>query len=257
LRRGLQVLAALGSDEAVAAGGLGVTRIAALTGHDKSQVSRTLAVLAENGFVERVPGAREYRAGWSCFALAARAGDQRLLAEAEPVLARLVAEVSETVHLSSLRGDEVLTLLTQAPPHAIAARGWVGRTVPAYCTSSGCALLSDHDAAGLTSLFGTEPLPSRGPNSPADIVELLRRIEQARQVGYARSDEELEPGLVAVAAPVRDFTGHVIAAVNVSGPKFRLARRLDEAGRLVRAAADELSAALGVPVAVGALQLAN
>ena len=121
----------LGSDQALASGGLGVTQVSALTGHEKSQVSRTLAVLAEHGLVERVAGNRAYRLGWGCFALAARAGEPRLLEEAAPVLTALVHETSETAHLSSLRDDQVLTLLTESPSHAIAARGWVGRTVPA------------------------------------------------------------------------------------------------------------------------------
>jgi IclR family transcriptional regulator, KDG regulon repressor len=244
LRRGLRILSALGSDDALAAGGLGVMQIAALTGFEKSQVSRDLAALADTGFVERVPGSRAYRLGWGCFALAARAGEPRLLEEAAPVLAALGAEVAETVHLSVLRGTEVLTLLSESPAHAIAARGWVGRTVPAYCTSSGRALLLDHDRQALVGLFGPGPFERRGPNSVADVDELERRIRRARQIGYSRTVEESEPGLVAVAAPIRDFSGRVVAAVNVSAPKFRLGRRLDATGQLVRSAGDRLSARL-------------
>lgn len=257
LRRGIEILLALGSDEALAAGGLGVTRIAALAGHDKSQVSRSLAALADHGLVERVPGGRAYRLGWGCFALAARAGEPRLLEEAGPVLAGLVHEVAETAYLSVLRDTEVLTLLSQSPSHSIAARGWVGRTVPAYCTSSGRALLFDHDRASLVRLFGDGPFEVRGPNSPADAAELDRLLRRTRQIGYARSDEELEAGLVAVAAPVRDFSGQVVAALNVSGPKFRLGRQLDEAGRLVSSAAGNLSAALGAPSPARVVELAD
>lgn len=61
------------------------------------------------------------------------------------------------------------------------------------------------------------------------------------------ADEESEPGLVAVAAPIRDFTGRVVAAINVSAPKFRLGTRLHPAGELVRAAAERLSETLGAP----------
>jgi IclR family transcriptional regulator, KDG regulon repressor len=247
LRRGLEILLALGSDTAVAEGGLGVTRIAALTGHEKSQVSRALAVLTDHGLVERSPGDRAYRLGWRCFTLAARAGEPRLIEEARGALARLVDEAGEAAHLSALCGAEVLTLLTQAPSHAIVARGWVGRTIPAYCTSSGRALLLDYDRDGLVELLGLEALPPHGPNAPADVGELERRIRRARQVGYAVADEESEPGLVAVASPIRDFTGRVVAAINVSAPKFRLGARLHPTGELVRAAAKQLSDALGAP----------
>jgi len=60
-------------------------------------------------------------------------------------------------------------------------------------------------------------------------------------------DEEFEPGLVAVGAPVRDFRGRIVAAVNVSAPSFRFAGRLEDAGEQVRAVAVELSRVLGWP----------
>lgn len=247
LRRGLQILAALGSD-AAADGGLGVTQLAALTGHEKSQVSRTLAVLTEYGLAERSPGGPGYRLGWECFALAARAGQPRLIQDATGALEELVAQVGEAAHLSVLHGAQTLTLLTRSPTHAIVARGWVGRTVPAYCTSSGRALLLDHDRDALVELLGPGPFPAHGPNAPRDVAELERRVGRARQIGYAVADEESEPGLVAAAAPVRDFTGNVVAAINVSGPKFRLGERLHQAGELVRAAAEQISGNLGAPV---------
>ncbi len=247
LRRGIQILLTLGSDAALAEGGLGVTRIADLTGHEKSQVSRALSALAEHGLAERSPGSSSYRLGWRCFALAGRAGDPRLIEEARIALARLVEEVGEAAHLSVLQGVEVLTLLTQAPPHAIIARSWLGRTVPTYCTASGRVLLLDYNRDELIELLGPGPFPARGARAPADAGELERRIRRARRVGYAVADEESEPGLIAVAAPVRDFTGRVIAAVNVSAPKFRLGARLHLTGELVRAAAEQLSGVLGAP----------
>ncbi len=236
---------ALGSDTALAEGGLGVTRMAALTGYEKSQVSRTLATLAEYGLVERSPGVRGYRLGWGCFTLAARAGEPRLIQQARIALVALVDQAGEAAHLSALCGAEVLTLLTQPSTHAIAAGGWVGRRVPAYCTSSGRALLFDHDRAALLELLGPGRFPPRGPNTPADVSELERRIRRSRQLGYAVADAESEQGLGAVAAPIRDFTGRVVAAINLSAPKFRLGSRLHPAGQLVRAAAEQLSAELG------------
>jgi DNA-binding IclR family transcriptional regulator len=255
LKRGLDVLRALGSDAALAEGGLGVTQIAALTGHEKSQVSRALAALNDYGLVEHVPGSRAFRLGWDVFTLAARAGEPRLIEEARTALARLVDEVGEAAHLSVLRGREVLTLLTESSPHAVAARGWIGRTVPVHCTSSGRVLVLDHDRLALTQLLGPGPLPPAGPNAPAGVPDLERRIQRARQVGYAVADEESEPGLVAVAAPIRDFSGRVVAAVNVSAPKFRLGTRLHTTGEHVRATAEQLSDALGAPTGTGHLRL--
>lgn len=249
LAKGLATLATLGSADALAEGGLTVTRVASLTGREKSQVSRVLKVLAASGFVERDPVTLKYTLSWDLIALAARAGDQRLLAAAPPLLAELVAELGETAHLSVLRGGEVLTLLSEQPRHAISAVGWTGRRVPAHCTSSGRALLLDHDLPALATIFGPGPLSAAGPNAPRTVAELHERTLAARTRGWALADEEFEPGLVAVGAPVRDARGRIVAAVNVAAPRFRFATRGDEAGATVRRVADRLAARLGAPPA--------
>ena len=247
LRRELAILTVLGGEEAVQDGGLGVVRIADLIGREKSQVSRTLKVLAESGFVDRDAATLQYRLGWRFFALAARAGEQRLLSVAPTLLERLVKNVGETAHLSVLQGVEVLTVLSESPPHAVKADGWAGRTVPIYCTSSGRALLFDHDHEALSGLLSGVEFRELRPGTVRDIEELEESIALAREQGYALVVEEFEFGLVGAAAPVRDFKGQLVAALNVSAPKFRLGRRLESAGREVKRAADELSALLGWP----------
>jgi DNA-binding IclR family transcriptional regulator len=253
LAKGLALLTLLGSDEALEGGGLSVMRISALSGREKSQVSRVLRVLAESGFVERDPETLKYSLSWELFALAARAGDRRLLAVAMPLLGELVAELGETTHLSVLKGGEVLTLLSQQPAHAVRAVGWTGRRVPADCTSAGRALLLDHDRASLEALFGREALASRGARRPRSCKELHARIVASRARGWVAVNEEFEAGLVAVGAPVRGPSGRIVAAINVSAPSFRFADRLQDAGPAVKAAADRLSARLGAPVAAADL----
>ncbi|MGI8948652.1 MAG: IclR family transcriptional regulator, partial [Ornithinimicrobium sp.] len=240
-------LLALGSRESTEGPGLGVVRLAEITGGDKGQVSRLLATLTERGLVERDPQTRLYRLGWQLFALAARAGDQRLLALAAPVLTSLAERVGERASLTVLHGAEVLTVSSLAPPRAVQAIGWVGRTVPAYCTSSGRALLFDHSKADLEALFVDEPFAPRGSGSPTDVASLHRRVAASRARGYAAVAGEFEPELAAAAAPVRDLHGSVCAAVNVSAPRFRYTAqgRLAGLGRQVTDAADELSALLG------------
>jgi DNA-binding IclR family transcriptional regulator len=121
----------------------------------------------------------------------------------------------------------------------------VGRMVPAYCTSVGQALLLDHSRAELEMVFEDVRFERLGPNTARNVAQLAARIEAARERGYALADEEMEPGLLAVAAPVRDAHGRIVAAPNVSGPRFRLIDRLDEMGREVAAAGVELSKAIG------------
>jgi len=245
--RAAAALVALGSEEALRRDGLGVVRLAEITGGDKGQLSRLLTTLSEFGLVEREVETRGYRLGWQLFALAARMSDQRLLVLAKPLLAGLVDRLGERTSLSVLRGSHVLTLYSQASPRAVQTVGWVGRTVPAYCTSSGRALLFDHHRSELAELFPQQKLPPLGPNSPPDVDSLYRRIAASRARGYTVVAEELEAGLVAAAAPVRDFRGRICGAVNVSAPKFRLggARRLTAVGRAVKEVTDELSVLLG------------
>lgn len=245
--RAAATLLALGSDEAVEYDGLGVVRIAELVGGDKGQISRVLAALASAELVERDPRTLSYRLGWRLYALAARAGDQRLLATARPLLRRLVDEVDERVNLSVLREAQVLTVFSESPRRSVQAAGWVGRTVPAYCTSSGRALLFDASTEEVRALFAHTRFERPGPRAPRNVDELLRRLQSSRRRGFAVVDEEFEPGLMSVAAPVRDFHGTVCAAINVSAPRFRFSprSRVDTIGTALRAAADELSVALG------------
>lgn len=245
LRRELAILTVLGGEEAVEERGLGVVRIAELIGREKSQVSRTLKILAESGFVDRDTATLQYRLGWRFFALAARAGEQRLLVVAPALLERLVENLGETAHLSVLQGTEVLTVLSESPAHAVKADGWAGRMVPIYCTSSGRALLFDHDREAVSRLLSGVEFRELRPGTVRNIEELQESISYARKRGYALGDEEFEFGLVGAAAPVRDFKGRLVAALNISAPKFRLGEKLEEAGREVKKAADELSALLG------------
>jgi IclR family transcriptional regulator, KDG regulon repressor len=203
-----------------------VVRISELLGREKSQVSRTLKTLARHGFVDRDSDTLQYRLGWRMYTLAARTGRSRLLVLAPAHLRRLVEEIGETAHLSVLEGDEVLTLLSERSPRLVQASDWSGHRVPAHSTSAGRALLMDAERAALGE-------------------RLSRHIVRARELGYAAADGEFEEGLVGVAAPVRDFRGQIVAALNVSGPTFRLGERLEAAGLEVRSAAAELSRQLG------------
>src|SRR5215218_3626471 len=152
LRRGLLALEVLAHAEGQ--DGLGVVDVARRLDVDKSQASRTLRTLADHGLAERDAVSRAYRLGPRVFAYAALVSERRLLRSAPPILDRLVNALGERAHLSVLDGPMVLTLLSHSPTHAVQTAGWVGRTVPAYCTAAGRALLADHDPAALRTLLG-------------------------------------------------------------------------------------------------------
>jgi DNA-binding IclR family transcriptional regulator len=246
LRRDADLLEVLAGQESRVQGGLGVTRIAELAGREKSQVSRALAGLAEEGLVDRDPDTQAYRIGWRLYALAARTGEARLAYVAAPFLRRLVAQLGETVHLCVLRGRGVLTLRSESSPHAFRSLGWEGVMVPAAQTSAGRVLVSDWEERVLRAWFTDEEFAGLPPTQRIrGIEDLLKEIQAIRSCGYATADEEFEAGLVGVSAPVRDHCGRVIAAINVRAPKGRMGRQLNAAGRITARCAAELSRALG------------
>ncbi|MCP3803652.1 IclR family transcriptional regulator [Allokutzneria sp. A3M-2-11 16] len=223
--------------------GLTVAEFARALGRDKSIASRQLRPLVDLGVLERGPDGR-HRLGWRLFTLAARAGDQRLLLLAPPVMRRLSDLSGERVHLSVLHGREVLTILSESSRQMIEAVDWVGRTAPVHCTSSGRVLLFDHRDDDVRCLLGDERLAVRSSAAPATAEDFLRRLCEARKLGYALVDGEFDVDLVAAAAPVRDFSGRIVASINVSAPAYRLKERLWHTGRQVASAAAHLSKAI-------------
>jgi DNA-binding IclR family transcriptional regulator len=234
IRRGLDILNCLAGPEAQAVGGLGVTRLAQLLGQDKSQISRSLKVLAEYGIIERDPKTRACRLGWQLFALAQRSGDQRLLQKAGPVLDELLERLDESVYVSVANGLAALTVLEREPSHAIQAKGgdW-----PLHATSVGRVLLAGRRDAEIRALYPAVPLPG-------GIERLLEQLARTRADGYSVVIDEFEKGLTAVGAPVRDASGTVVAAIGVSGPSYRFAPAVQAAVTEVVAAAKRLGDAL-------------
>ncbi|WP_279580337.1 IclR family transcriptional regulator [Fodinicola feengrottensis] len=206
-----------------------------------------MKALADEGVVvERDPDTLHYRLGWRLFSLVARTVENRLVQAAERVMHGLSAELEETCHLCVLRDSEVLTLLSVSG-HSFRLHGWEGRGVPAACTSAGRVLLMDATPDDLYVRFGANnDLAAGFPRSAArTLPELWIQIQSCRRDGYARVYEEFEDGVSGVSAPVRDFRGRVIAALNISAPTERIGDRLHVAGRVTARAAAQVSTQLG------------
>jgi IclR family transcriptional regulator, KDG regulon repressor len=245
LERDLLLLEHVAAAEARGEGGLGVTRLAGLTGRDKSFVSRAMRRLSDAGLIERDAASREYRVGWGLFAMAARVSEGRLMRLAPPVMAGLCQAIGETVHLCILRGSEVMTIHTESPGHGFRASGWLGVPVPAWSTSAGRALLFDASPAELARRFGHAPFPAPPDARVQDRVTLAAVIAEARLRGFVAVDEEFEAGVAGVSAPIRDFSGRVVAAINVSAPADRFRPVLQDVGAQTCVAASEIAASIG------------
>lgn len=267
LARDLEIVELLGTVPADQ--GMGVSQLAAQSGRDKAVVSRALSTLLDAGIVSRDADTLQYRIGPRVFALAARSIEANLVTTARPILRRLTQTTKETSHLCVLREGNVLTLASELSPHEVRTTGWQGVTTAAWRTPSGRALLSEWDDTSLRSWYKIHghdrPVMSQlDPEMAAsgfsvlatpasdkivvhDFESFRTELVHIRATGYAVLDEELEAGVVGTSAPVRDFTGSIVAAINVSAPKTRMAGRLDELGAYVARAAAGLSQRLGAP----------
>ena len=103
----------------------------------------------------------------------------------------------------------------------------------------------DYSAEHTRSLFRDVDFIRHAPNTPNNVEELIDRIRKARLDGVAVVDEEYEVALIGIAVPVRNCRGRIVAALNVSAPKFRLGQQLHIASREISAGAAQLSSDLG------------
>jgi len=229
-----------------ASGQAGVTEIAAELGVHKSTVSRLIAVLESRGYVEQASEGGKYRLGYSIPRLARSAGGHLDLAKlSQDVCDTLAPDVGETTNVAVLDGDRIINIVEAIGPEQITLRTWVGQSCPAHATSSGKVLLAALEPAELRAQLPAV-LDSFTPNTVVDTADLARELAAVREQGWAGVVEELEVGLTAVSAPVRDASAKVIAALSVSGPAYRLSPdRFDEVAKKAIAAADAISRRLG------------
>jgi DNA-binding IclR family transcriptional regulator len=225
---------------------LGVTELGRRLGVHKATASRLVSTLAEHGLVERSPATDRYRLGFGLVRLATAAtSGLDLVRQARPVLDRLAEETGETANLAVLDGKAVVNIDQVTPAHQVVNVNWVGRRTPLHCTSSGKVLLA-HLAPGARAELLPRSLEGRTPHTIVDRELLEAQLLEVDVKGYAWTIEELEVGLNAVAAPIRDAGGTVTAAVSVSGPAYRLTPgRIGACGRLVRDAGADISGKLG------------
>lgn len=239
--RALSVLEILGRR-----GEAGVSEIALELGVHKSTAFRLLAVLESRSFVEQSADRGAYRLGVGIVRLAgATAARLELSTESAPACKQLAADLGETVTVAILDADCDLNISQVRGGASVASHNWVGQRTPAHATSSGKVLLAFADP-GLVRDVLAAGLQRFTPATRTDPAALLEELERVRKRGWACTAEEYEVGLDAVAAPIRDASGEVVAAVSASGPAYRLRREDFErvAGQVLGAAA-EISSRMG------------
>ena len=118
----------------------------------------------------------------------------------------------------------------------------IGKRAPLHSTGIGKLLLLNYTGKQLNEFIARKGLQALTPNTLVTKEALIHKLEEIRQLGYALDDEECELGTRCVAAPVRDYTGRIIAGVSISGPISRLSmERISVVAPVVVETADKLS----------------
>ncbi len=226
---------------------LGVTELSQRLELSKSTVHRLLASLQRARLVDQDPKTEKYRLGIALVRLAGLVLKQIDVWQVSRPFLRSLAEVcEETVNLAVLTGDgKVINIDGVSSPRMVRNVGWIGREMLPHCVASGKALLAYLPQQRLERILA-KGLPRFTEETIADPILLREELKRVRQQGYAVAHEELEIGLVAVAAPIWNHEGKVVAAVSVSGPSFRLSsEKIPELAELTRRTTNDISHQLG------------
>lgn len=225
---------------------LRVNELSRMLGLHKSTVSRLLSTLEQGGLVEQDLETGKFRLGVGLICLAGLVVTHKdVRIAAGPYLRQLARTSRETINLAIMDNGQVVNIEQVASPHIVKDIGWVGRRSQLHCTSTGKVLLAHLPKEEIERHLAKE-LPSFTARTIVDPTLLREELGRIREQGYAVEQEELEEGLNAIAAPIYDHGGTVIAAVSVSGPSYRVSPpRFSALAEAVKQAAKQTSSELG------------
>ena len=206
-----------------------LSELARQLGLPKSTTSRILGALERQGLIRRDRNSA-YLGGEVLLRYASTQNqDAALISRMRPVLESLATKTSESVNLAVPGADDLKLIDQVDAKHLLGATNWIGRSVPYHASALGKVLLA----------FSAAPIPAgtlqtKTARTITSRATLNSELEKVRKAGYAIIDNELEDGLVAVAAPVFGHDGNVVAAISISGPDARISReQLIKFGELI------------------------
>ena len=210
-------------------------------------VYRQISTLTERGYLVQDPVRKSYRVGPRLLLLASAIVSQSdLRIVSRPELEKLSATVKETINLSVMMDQDIFYLDKVETFRSVACNTKVGSRAPAHATSSGKIMMAYQDDAFVDAYC--EALPHKMPLTDRTISSpdrLRAELAQARLLGYAIDDGEIEPGLVCVGAPIIGMNRTILAAVSIAGPAFRMQKELNTMINEVKRTAANISRLLG------------
>jgi len=214
--RGLAVLRSFGSH----APSQTLSEAAERTGLTRAAARRILLTLVQLGYV--LHDGKHFSLGPRVLELGyAYLSSQPLWQRAQPTMEALVREVQESCSAAVLDGHDIVYVLRVPANRILSINLGVGSRLPAYCTSMGRVLLAGLPEAPSAAQLRAMPMQPLTPRTVTDIERLQALLAQVRRQGWALVDEELEPGLISLAAPLYNRAGQVFAAINVSCQRSR------------------------------------
>lgn len=242
LERGLRLLQEFGRDSRT----LGAPELAQRLKLPRASVFRMLNTLESLGFLDRVDGGNEYRLGMAVLRLGFEYLSSLELTElGQPVIARLCGDIHYPCNIVVRDTRSIVYVAKVTPPRPLASTVYVGTRLPAHATAFGRVLLSDFTLNELRELYPEDHLERFSPNTPETPQALFHLIAADRERGYVFGEGFYEASIATVAAPVRDHSGRIVAAMGATIPTLH-AEQARDAGVVARvcAAADELSGLL-------------
>jgi DNA-binding IclR family transcriptional regulator len=223
-------------------------------GIPRSTVHRLAQVLETMGFLQRTNGGRDYTLGPAVLTIGFEyLGSLDVVGLAEPVLMRLRDDTGYSAHLVTRNGTEIVYLSRYPGRTTISSSISVGATLPAHATVIGRVLLSDVSPEDLRALYPGPALERHTEQTPTTPAKLESMLAEDRRRGYVAATSFFEPGLTTVAAPVRDRSGRIIAAISITALGLTIPPEVIHGALKDRvcAAAAAISAMLDAPSAAG------
>lgn len=226
-----------------------VAEISRHLGLHKSTASRIAANLVLAGYLLPATSGSGYRLSGKLTRLGAiAAADTNLTTVSMEHMQALVDDVGETCHVGVLEGHEAVTVALVDGSYSVRLHSWVGKRSDAHSTAMGKTLLAGLSDATVDMLYPKRTLPQQTGRTLATVEDLKAELAKVREHGFALDNEELEPGLRCVAAPITDHDRRVVASLTIAGAASRLTMaRIDDYVAKVKASARRISTALGAP----------
>ena len=226
---------------------LGVSEIARKLKFQKSTVHRLLTEMARQGLIDRDPSSHRYRLGHKLLYLGNLSASQYQLRDlALPVMRRVWEKSGETVTLSIRIGDQRMYLDQIESLEEVRVAVEIGKPLPLTCGANGKVFLAAMDPVEVDRILGTGSLSALTASTIVDSTRLREELAQVRALGYAISLGERVAGVHALAAPLRNSNGQVVASIGISAPASRMSvDRLGERAPALVQAANEMSDTFG------------